>query len=89
MMAEVIENRMVVDSQWNWGAPLEVSKRLNGPGRREMVTGIFVLEEDAFDYALEHCFEMVPAGVGLLKWTQEFKEMLVEWFYSGNWIKEE
>ena len=64
-------------------------ERMDGPGYREMATGVFVPEEDAFDYALENCFEMVPAGIRLLRWTQEFKEMLVEWFYSGNWIKED
>lgn len=62
---------------------------LSGPGFREMGTGNFVPEESAFDYALENCLEIIPVGVRGLKWTQEFKEMLVEWFYSGNWIKED
>lgn len=62
---------------------------LSGPGFREMGTGNFVPEESAFDYALENCLEIIPVGVRGLKWTQEFKGMLVEWFYSGNWIKEE
>ncbi len=56
-------------------------------GYEELTEGTFVDEEDAFDYALEHCLESVPAGVRGLKWTQEFREVLVEWFYSGNWIK--
>lgn len=85
---ERIENRMAVGSRWGWNVPAEVGEKLRAPGYREMGTGVFVPEEDAFGYALEHCFEMVPAGIELLKWTQEFKEMLVEWFYSGNWVKE-
>lgn len=59
----------------------------NRNGYEELTEGIFVNEEDAFDYALENCLEIIPAGVRGLKWTQEFREMLVEWFYSGNWIK--
>lgn len=58
-------------------------------GYTQMGTGVFVHEEDAFDYALEQCFEVVPNFVHRLEWTEEFKEMLVEWFYSGNWIKED
>ncbi|MCI9081458.1 MAG: hypothetical protein HFI70_03890 [Lachnospiraceae bacterium] len=65
----------------------EVQEKLNGPGRIEIGTGVFVPEEDAFDYALERCFEIVPNFVHRLKWTDEFKKMLVQWFYSGNWVK--
>ncbi len=61
---------------------------LNGSGWEEMGTGMFVPEEDAFNYALERCFEFVPNFVHRLKWTDEFKEMLVKWFYSGNWVHE-
>ena len=81
-----IENRMVVDSEWRRIGPAEEDEKLNGPGYEEIGTGIFVPEEDAFNYALERCFEVVPEGVHSFSWTQEFKEMLVEWFYSGNWI---
>lgn len=42
-----------------------------------------VMEEEAFDYALERSLH------GTLQDQKEFKEMLVEWFYSGNWIREE
>lgn len=42
-----------------------------------------VMEEEAFDYALERSLHGTPQD------QQEFKEMLVEWFYSGNWIREE
>lgn len=56
-------------------------------GYEELTDSIFVSDEDAFDYALEHCLEDVPLGIRSLKWTKEFREMLVEWFYSGNWIR--
>ena len=39
-------------------------------------TGIVIEESEAFDYALEN-----------IK-TGELKEEFVEWFFSGNWIKE-
>ena len=42
-----------------------------------------VMEEEAFDYAFERSLH------GTLQDQKEFKEMLVEWFYSGNWIREE
>ena len=41
-----------------------------------------VEEEQAFDYALERSLHGSPED------QREFREMLVEWFYSGNWIKE-
>lgn len=78
---ETIENRMVVDSQWQAVYP-KIREKLNGTGYAEMGTGIFVPEEDAYDYAMER----VSQDEDLQK---EFKEMVVEWFYSGNWIKEE
>ena len=43
--------------------------------------GKMIEEDEAFDYALERCLK------GTLEDQKEFKEMLVEWFYSGNWIK--
>lgn len=40
-----------------------------------------VEEEQAFDYALERCLHGTPQD------QRDFKELLLEWFYSGNWIK--
>lgn len=65
-----------------------IEEKLNGAGYKEMGTGVFVPEEDAFDYAIERC-TLVPFTVQGIEWTEEFKQMLVEWFYSGNWIKED
>lgn len=45
--------------------------------------GNVVEDEEAFDYALERCLK------GTLEEQQEFKEMLVEWYYSGNWVHRE
>ena len=42
-----------------------------------------VTEDQAFEYALERCLHGTPDD------QKEFKEMLVEWFYSGSWVKEE
>ena len=42
-----------------------------------------VSEEKAVDYALERSLHGTPED------QREFREMLVEWFYSGNWIKED
>lgn len=42
--------------------------------------GRVVSDEEAFAYALERCLHGTPDD------QQQFKEMLVEWFYSGDWI---
>lgn len=43
---------------------------------------IRVSEEDAFEYALGRCLN------GTDEEKEEFKKELVEWFFSGNWVKE-
>ena len=45
--------------------------------------GTIVNEGDAYTYALERCLG------GTLEEQKEFRGMLVEWYYSGNWIKED
>lgn len=43
-----------------------------------------VIEDDqAYEYALERCLH------GTVEDQEEFQKMLVEWFYSGDWIYEE
>ena len=87
-MTGTTENHMLMEL-----APVrtreEVKERLRGPGYLEIGTDNFVSEEDAFDYALEQCLKVVPGFIHRIEWTEEFREMLVEWFYSGNWIKED
>lgn len=45
--------------------------------------GTVVETGQEFTYALGRCLN------GQEEEQKEFKEMLVEWFYSGNWIEEE
>lgn len=52
---------------------------MNGAGYKEIGTEIFVPEEDAYDYALER----ISHG------TDAEKREFVEWFYLGNWIRED
>ncbi|MDE5909828.1 MAG: hypothetical protein K2H52_13955 [Lachnospiraceae bacterium] len=77
-MPEMIENRMVVDSEWDWNAPVEVKEKLRGTGYKEIGTGIFVPDEDAYDYALERISQ-----------DGDMKQEFVKWFYSGDWVKED
>ena len=83
-MPEQIENSMVVDSLWEeLEKASEVEEVLKQKGYHEMGTNVFALEDEAFGYALDrflHGSELDQI---------EFRHMLVEWFYSGNWIKEE
>ena len=39
--------------------------------------------EDAYSYALNRCLH------GSENDQKEFSSMLIEWFYSGNWIEED
>lgn len=87
-MKEYIENRMVIEPEWKQNTLTEVCEILNPPGYTEIGTGVFVPKKDAFGYALEHCFEVIPEGIGEFRWIDEFKEMLVGWFYSGNWVED-
>ena len=43
----------------------------------------FVPSDRVYDYALERCLDGTPEE------QAEFKEMLVDWYFSGNWIKME
>lgn len=45
--------------------------------------GKVVAKEDAYRYAMERCLH------GLLEEQAEFKKMLEEWYFSGNWNLEE
>lgn len=70
--------------EWKTNLPEEpesvmVKEKLNGSGYAATDSGTFVPEEDAFLYALER----VSNG------TEEEKQEFVDWFYSGNWVKEE
>lgn len=77
---ETIENRTVNDSVWESleRMPINVKEKLNSKGYKEMGTGIFVAEEDAYAYALER-----------VSLDEDLQKEFTEWFYSGNWIKED
>ena len=79
-----VDNILVNDAYW---ADVEkrnasVEKVLSQKGYHELGTNAFVPEEDAYEYAFDRCMN------GTEEEQKEFKEMLVEWFYSGNWVKE-
>jgi uncharacterized HAD superfamily protein len=80
-----IENRMTVDEEWEAlkSVPNEVNDNPLENGYREMKTGKFIPESDAYHYALERCLN------GTFEEQKEFKEMMVEWYYSGGWIYEQ
>lgn len=85
---EQIENRMLREQSFE--QTVEEVKCFDSSGWTKTSDGTFVPEESAFDYALDHCTNFVPAGFHRIEWTQEFREMLVEWFYSGGeWRKED
>lgn len=44
-------------------------------------SGTFVADEDAYRYAMERCQS------GTEEEIKEFREMLVEWYFSGNWYR--
>ena len=59
---------------------------------RELSTNEIVVEDDLKDYALDKLgITMTPKGKnGELTLEQtEFIEEFVNWYFSGNWIKEE
>lgn len=57
-------------------------------GYLEPFNGTFVPKEKAFDYAIKQCIDGLPDCVLHINWKQEFKDMLIEWFYS-SWVYED
>lgn len=73
---ERIENKMVVS--WCWpDDSQDVKEKLNDAGYEETGTGIFVPQENVYDYALER-----------LSLDEDLRQEFVEWFYSDNWVYE-
>lgn len=81
----MIENRMTVDNQLKLteGFIEEETVALKQSGYCNIFSREFVHESEAYEYALQHSL------YGSDEEQKEFKDMLVEWFYSGNWIKDE
>lgn len=84
---EQIENMLLRERSFE--RKVEYVKRFNTPGWTNTTDDTFVPDESAFDYAIDYCTNFVPDGFHKIEWTQDFKEMLVEWFYSGGEWKRE
>ena len=55
---------------------------------RNLGTNERVEEDEALDYAIKKCgLKLVEVEDALEQ--EELKDMLVEWYFSGNWIKED
>lgn len=81
-----IENNMLRERSYEF---IGEENRFDGAGWIDK-DGKFVREEDAFDYALDHYTEAsLPPGFHKIQWTQEFRDLVVEWFYSGGEWKRE
>lgn len=54
----------------------------DGNGYRQIKNDFFVSDEDAYDYALANSLN------GTEQEQEEFRKMLIQWFYSGNWVRD-
>mgnify|MGYP000870726140 CR=1 FL=1 len=48
--------------------------------------GKYIKAENALAYAMERCGIQLSAAPGNPADEDEFLQMFLEWFYSGNWI---
>ena len=78
-----VENILVNDAYWECQQEEEEEQVILEKGYRHFKTDEFVPEDEAFEYAFERCTN------GTEDEQKEFKAMLVEWFFSGNWVKED
>ena len=74
----MIENRMIVDSEWTYVEPPMCEPEEKEPGYINLSDDKFVPDEDALEYAREHEAQ-----------EDMTDEEFTEWFYSGNWIRSE
>ena len=70
---DIREIKKAEDSEW-----IPRQKGYIGINKNE---GLFIPEEDAYANAFERCTN------GSEEMIAEFKEMLVEWFFSGDWLE--
>lgn len=54
-------------------------------GYEKMDGSEFVRDEDALHYAMEKCG--IPTLHNFAPEHKEFQDMLVEWYFSGNWVR--
>lgn len=76
---ERLENKMVID--WAWEADNTTDTTPPEKGYYKFGGSEFVPEENAYEYALEHSLN------GTAEEQRDFKDMLIEWFFSGGWIR--
>ena len=74
----MIENRMLVDSEWTYVEPPMCEPEEKELGYINFSDDTFVPDEDALEYAREHEAQ-----------EDMTDEEFTEWFYSGNWIRSE
>lgn len=55
---------------------------------RNIATDEIIEEDEALDYALEKCGLQFADNYNSQE-REEFKEMFVNWFFSGNYIEED
>lgn len=67
----------------------DAAENLDGGGYLNVNRGVFVPKASAFDYAMEQCVERGIEHVRKAEFTKEFRDMLIEWFYSGSEWREE
>ncbi len=48
--------------------------------------GLAVRQDDALCYAMQHCGIQIAC---ITEETKEFLDMLVPWYFSGDWIERE
>lgn len=72
---QVVENRMVIDSEWIYTDPKDFLQEQDH-GYENIITGRIVSDDDALDYARKSVDQEDMTDA-------EF----VEWFFSGNWVK--
>lgn len=79
---ERVENRMVMDA-WDFIKVVEPRGESTPNGYQSMQGDDFVSDEDAFEYAMNACMN----GADKEAFRKEFEEVIVEWFFSGNWVR--
>ena len=83
-MLEQIENHMVVDAYWKrFEETIDVEEKIVEKGYLNLNTKEFITDADAFSNALWECL------FGPEDLQKEFKDMLLEFYYDGSWVREE
>ena len=83
-MSEQIENHMVVDAYWKrFEETMEAKDLPTEKGYLNLKTKEFIPDNDAFSNALWECL------FGAKELQKEFEKALLEFYYDGNWMRDE